>query len=73
MPVVDSAEQATAIALSFLKDGGWAFPRAVGAHKENTVWVVQVDVGAVLYRVATVRIDASSGTIIDYNIPTSVP
>ena len=72
MPSVGSAEEATKIAIDFLRDGGWAFPRAVGAHQENGVWVVEVDVGSLICRFGTVRISAANGSILEYRLPTPV-
>jgi len=68
MVSVDSAEAATEIAVSFIKKyKQLAIP--LSAHREEELWVVTLDVGALFVKIATVRIEAATGTIKDYKVP----
>ncbi|MFH1140778.1 MAG: hypothetical protein V1724_03700 [Chloroflexota bacterium] len=68
MVTVDSAEVATDIAVTFIKKyKQLAIPLA--AHREEDLWVVTLDVGALIVKIATVRIEAATGTIKDYKVP----
>ena len=69
MPVVKTADEATEIALSFLKKSGWAFARGVSAHRKNDIWLVEVDVGALAFQIGSVKINARTGTIVEYDLP----
>jgi len=64
-----SAAEATKIATSFLKQY-YAFLRPVSALREDAMWIVKVDVGLVLKEVAEVKIDAVTGTVTGYSLPT---
>jgi len=72
MAAVSSGEQATEIAVSFLKKGGWSFARPVSAQRKNDVWLVEVDVGAIGYQVGALKISAKTGAILEYKIPQSI-
>jgi uncharacterized membrane protein YkoI len=69
LPAVKTADQATDVALSFLKKSGWSFARALSAHEKNGSWVVQVDVGALTFQAGTLKVNARTGAIIEYDIP----
>ena len=65
---VDSAEKATAIAVDFVKK----YKQVViptSAHKEADVWIVTLDVGAIIVKIATVHVEAGTGAIKEYDIP----
>ena len=64
---VKSAEVATAIAQSVL-ESEYAFRRPIKAQKVKGVWHVQIDVGAFKPQIASFKIDAQTGTIIEYNV-----
>lgn len=66
--IVKSAKQATEIAESFVKKYRW-FVRPIKAVRENNTWVVEIDVGPILKEIATIKIDAKSGDIMEYKIP----
>lgn len=65
---VGSAEKATEIARTFIKKH---YPVAlpVKAVREDDAWVVEIDVGPLAVKIASVRVDAKTGRIIDYEIP----
>jgi len=65
---IKSAAEATRIATSFLKQY-YAFLRPISAAKENTTWIVQVDVGAFKREIAEVKIDTSTADIMGYSFP----
>ena len=65
---VKSAEQATRIATSFLKQY-YGFLRPISAVKENSIWIVQVDVGVITREIAEVKIDTSTADITGYSFP----
>ena len=63
-----SATKATEIAHSFVKK--YRFPaRPLKAVREEDTWLVEIDVGPILPAVARVKVDASSGEILEYDIP----
>jgi len=39
------------------------------AVRENDVWLVDIDVGALAVKVAKVKVDARTGDILSYDIP----
>ena len=69
MPKVESAVQATDIAVEFLKQHYPIFHRPLKATQEQGRWVVEVDVGPFLVKTARVFIDAETGDITSYEIP----
>ena len=68
MPKVESAAQATDIAVEFLKKHYKIFHRPLKATQEQGKWVVEVDVGSFLMQVARVSIDAETGDIASYEV-----
>lgn len=65
---IKSATEATEVAVKFIKKDRW-WVRPLKAVRENGTWLVEVDVGPLSKIVATLKIDAQSGKIIEYNIP----
>lgn len=69
MTEVRSAEQATEIAVSFLKRHRMLpLPISALRYLEDS-WEVKLDVGAFVTRIATVHIHAKTGEITDYTVP----
>ena len=66
MPKVESAAQATDIAVEFLKKYYPLSQRPLKATQEQEKWVVEVDVGSFLVRVARVSIDAKTADIVTF-------
>jgi hypothetical protein len=65
---IKSAAEATRIATSFLRQY-YAFLRPISAAKENTNWVVRVDVSVISSQIAEVKIDAQTADVIGYSFP----
>ncbi len=65
---VKSAPQATEIAMSFVGKHRF-FARPISAVLENGNWVVKIDVGPLVKEIASVKIDAKTGEILEYDIP----
>jgi len=66
---VDTADKAMDIAHSFIKKySPVALP--LKAEKEGDVWLVDIDVGALAVKIAKVKVDARTGDILSYDIPT---
>ena len=65
---IKSAAEATRVATAFLKQY-YGFLRPISAAKENTTWVVRVDVGVLSQEIAEVKIDASTTEIVGYSFP----
>jgi len=69
---IRNAEEATERALLFLQT---KYPvrrltaRPAKAIRENDVWTVDLDVGIVRVMIASFKIDAKTGEIIQYSIP----
>ena len=63
-----SAAEATKIATSFLRQY-YAFLRPISAVREDTSWIVKVDVGVIFKEIAEVKIDASTRDITGYSLP----
>jgi hypothetical protein len=63
-----TAEQATEIALKFIKKHR-SYARLLKATKKAEVWSIKLDVGVMVEKIATVNIDVKNGQIIDYDIP----
>ena len=66
---VNSAQEATDIAVGFLKQYK-PFVTPIKAHRQGNEWTVLIDVGVFKTLVATFHIDAATGTIKEYDIPT---
>ena len=65
---VATADKAMEIAHSFIKKySPVALP--LKAKRENDVWLVDIDVGALAVKIAKVKIDARTGDILSYDIP----
>lgn len=65
---VKSAASATEIALSFIKKHHW-FARPMKAVREDNTWLVEIDVGPFARTIAKVKVDAMSGDILEYTVP----
>jgi len=65
---VKSAPQATDIAVSFVSKHRF-FARPLSAIRENGHWLVKIDVGPLAKEIASVKIDAKTGEILEYDIP----
>jgi len=65
---VDTADKAMEIAHSFIKKySPVALP--LRAMRQDDVWLVDIDVGALAVKVAKVKVDARTGDILSYEIP----
>ena len=71
MAKIESADQATEIAVAFLKEYHTVLQRPHRARLEQKTWVVEVDIGAIFTRMAKVSIDADTGRILEYDVPPS--
>ena len=65
---VKSAAEATQIAMSVIEKQ-YLFVRPIKAIRENDVWVVQIDVGAFKPRIGNFKIEAKTGLVLEYTIP----
>jgi len=65
---VKSAAEATQIAESFIKKYRW-YIRPLKAVKEDDSWLVELDVGPLFTTIAKIKVDAKSGDILEYTIP----
>lgn len=65
---VGSAEAATEIALGFVRKHNLV-ASPLRAVRHDGLWLVEVDVGYIGVRVATFKIDATTGTILEYEFP----
>jgi len=65
---VKSAAEATEIAQTFIKKYRW-YTRPLKAVRQNDAWLVEIDVGPVFNVIAKVKVDAKSGDILEYTIP----
>lgn len=72
MPKIQYAEEATEIAVTFLKNYRYLLPRPLSARVDQGKWVVEVDVGAFFARIAKMIIDAETGKILEYQVPPSL-
>jgi restriction endonuclease Mrr len=69
---VKSAEEATEIARSFIKKHRpIALP--VKAVREDDVWNVEIDVGPLAVKIAKIKVDAKTASIISYELPEFPP
>ena len=66
--VVKSASEATEVASSFIKKY-IPIAQPVKAIRDDDVWLVDIDVGALAVKIAKVKIDAKTGDILSYEIP----
>jgi len=66
---VESADQATEIAVDFLKRYYKVLQKPLRASLDNGKWLVEVDVGLFFTVVAKVTVDAATGAITDYQVP----
>ncbi len=67
---VKSAAEATEKAESFIKKYRW-YTRPLKAVREDDTWVVEIDVGPIFTTIAKIKIDAKSGDISEYSIPST--
>jgi len=65
---VRSAPEATTIAQSFVKKYRF-IARPLKAVREDDTWLVEIDVGPLTTMIAKVKVDAKSGEILEYTIP----
>ncbi|NQT47507.1 MAG: hypothetical protein HQ578_00875 [Chloroflexi bacterium] len=65
---VKSAARATEIALSFIKQYH-GFARPMKAVREDNTWLVEIDVSVLAPIIAKVKVDAMSGDILEYTVP----
>ena len=68
MGQVESAQAATEIAVEFVKRH-YLIAQPKSAKRENGAWAVSIDVGALVVKIATVKISAETGEIEEYDIP----
>ncbi|MDI6884833.1 MAG: hypothetical protein QMD22_00500 [archaeon] len=72
MDKIKNASEATEKAVSFLME---KYPlrgriaRPIKTTRENDLWVVEFNIGIARVLIATIKIDAVSGEILEYNIP----
>lgn len=69
MSNIESAEQATEIAVDFLKKYYQILQKPLSAKLEQGQWIVEVDVGVFHTIAARVVIDAETGKILTYVVP----
>jgi ACT domain-containing protein len=65
---VKSAVEATEIARSFIKKYR-SYTRPLKAVQEDDTWLVEIDVGPIFTVIAKIKVDAKSGDILEYTIP----
>ena len=67
---VKSASQAITIAESFLKKHLVVFfVQPKKAVREDGFWLVEIDIGPIIPKIAKFKIDANSGEIMEYDLP----
>lgn len=67
---VKTALQATTIAESFVKEHlSVFFTRPKKAVREGEFWLVEIDIGPIIPKIAKFKIDANSGEIMEYDLP----
>ena len=71
MPEIESADQATEIAVTFLREYHAVLQRPYRARLDQGKRVVEVDIGAFFTRMAKVLIDPETGRISEYDVPPS--
>jgi len=68
MAKVETAQEATDLAVSFLKPY-WLFVRPLRVNRRRNLWTVHLDVGVVRQRVGWVKVNADTGKVVNYLIP----
>ncbi|MBM3942032.1 MAG: hypothetical protein FJ316_03730 [SAR202 cluster bacterium] len=68
MPKVETAQEATELAIAFLKPY-WAFARPLRAVRRPGLWHVELDVGVRGERLGWADVDMETGKIVNYRIP----
>jgi len=63
-----SAARATEIAASFMNKY-YSYVRPLRAVREDNTWLVEIDVGLTVVKIAKVKLDAMSGEILEYTVP----
>ena len=71
MPKIEAADQATEVAVTFLREYHTVLQRPHRARLEDGKWVVEIDIGAIFTRMAKVVIDPDTGRIAEYDVPPS--
>lgn len=71
MPKIESADLATEVAVSFLKQYHTVLQRPHKARVEGGKWIVELDIGVIFTRMAKVVIDPDTGQIEEYEVPPS--
>jgi len=65
---IDTAEEATDIAASFLKKY-YVYLHPISATRKDAIWIVKIDVGLLKTEIAEVKINALTAAIFEYSIP----
>jgi len=65
---VKSAAEATELARNFIKKYR-TYTRPLKAVREDDTWLVEIDVGPIFTIIAKIKVDAKSGDILEYTIP----
>ena len=65
---VKSAAEATERAQRFIKKYR-TYTRPLKAVREDDTWLVEIDVGPIFAIIAKIKVDAKSGDILEYTIP----
>lgn len=65
---INSAQKATEIAVTFIKKYR-SYARPLKAIREDSTWLVEINVGIVFTSIAKIKIDAKTGDIIEYSTP----
>jgi len=65
---VKSAAEATELARNFIKKYR-TYTRPLKAVREDETWLVEIDVGPIFAIIAKIKVDAKSGDILEYTIP----
>ena len=64
--MIENAEKATEIAVSFIKQYYPWVTRPMKANREDSTWTVDIDVGLLKIEIVTVKIDAVEENVISY-------
>jgi hypothetical protein len=65
---IKTAEEATDKARSFVKKYR-AYAKPLRAIRVGECWSVEIDVVAFISKIAKIKIDAKTGDVVEYNIP----
>ena len=65
---VKSAAEATELARNFIKKYR-TYTRPLKAVREDDTWLVEIDVGPIFAIIVKIKVDAKSGDILEYTIP----